>query len=63
MIQSDLCIKIKRFQASAQRHTNFYACCREPYLDITFTIVIRRKTLFYTGKKDNLLLIGRYLDI
>ncbi|XP_055331726.1 acetylcholine receptor subunit alpha-like 1 isoform X2 [Paramacrobiotus metropolitanus] len=35
-------------EAFASRHTLFYACCREPYLDITFTLVIRRKTLFYT---------------
>lgn len=25
-----------------------YACCPEPYMDITFTILIRRRTLFYT---------------
>ncbi|OQV13810.1 Acetylcholine receptor subunit beta-like 2 [Hypsibius exemplaris] len=32
----------------ARRHTIFYPCCSEPYPDITFTIVIRRKTLFFT---------------
>ncbi|CAG9559773.1 unnamed protein product [Danaus chrysippus] len=26
----------------------FYTCCDEPYLDITFNITLRRKTLFYT---------------
>ncbi|XP_046650110.1 acetylcholine receptor subunit alpha-like isoform X4 [Daphnia pulicaria] len=26
----------------------FYTCCVEPYLDITFNITMRRKTLFYT---------------
>ena len=26
----------------------FYTCCDEPYLDITFNITMRRKTLFYT---------------
>ncbi|KAF0287126.1 Acetylcholine receptor subunit alpha-like [Amphibalanus amphitrite] len=26
----------------------FYTCCNEPYLDITFNITMRRKTLFYT---------------
>ena len=25
-----------------------YTCCDEPYLDITFNITMRRKTLFYT---------------
>ena len=30
------------------RHEKFYTCCVEPYLDITFNITMRRKTLFYT---------------
>ncbi|KAM3825243.1 neuronal acetylcholine receptor subunit alpha-7-like [Vipera latastei] len=25
----------------------FYECCREPYLDITFVIIMRRRTLYY----------------
>jgi nicotinic acetylcholine receptor len=25
----------------------FYECCPDPYLDITFTIKIRRRTLYY----------------
>ena len=33
---------------SCFRHEKFYTCCDEPYLDITFNITIRRKTLFYT---------------
>ncbi|XP_018047385.1 PREDICTED: acetylcholine receptor subunit alpha-like [Atta colombica] len=32
----------------AVRHERFYTCCNEPYLDITFYITMRRKTLFYT---------------
>ncbi|XP_018350055.1 PREDICTED: acetylcholine receptor subunit alpha-like isoform X2 [Trachymyrmex septentrionalis] len=32
----------------AVRHEKFYTCCREPFLDITFYITMRRKTLFYT---------------
>ncbi|CAH1797210.1 unnamed protein product [Owenia fusiformis] len=32
----------------AKRNERFYPCCPEPYPDITFTISIRRKTLFYT---------------
>ena len=30
------------------RNMKFYTCCDEPYLDITFNITMRRKTLFYT---------------
>ncbi|XP_022243260.1 acetylcholine receptor subunit alpha-like 1 isoform X1 [Limulus polyphemus] len=32
----------------AKRKEKFYACCAEPYPDITFNITLRRKTLFYT---------------
>ena len=32
----------------AARNVKFYTCCDEPYLDITFNITMRRKTLFYT---------------
>ena len=31
----------------AQRNEVFYECCPAPYLDITFTIKIRRRTLYY----------------
>ena len=30
-----------------ERHEVFYDCCPEPYVDITFTIHIRRRTLYY----------------
>ena len=30
------------------RNKKMYTCCEEPYLDITFNITMRRKTLFYT---------------
>ncbi|NP_001297421.1 neuronal acetylcholine receptor subunit alpha-10-like precursor [Aplysia californica] len=30
-----------------RRHVVTYACCIEPYPDVRFTIVIRRKTLYY----------------
>ena len=30
------------------RNVKIYTCCDEPYLDITFNITMRRKTLFYT---------------
>ncbi|XP_076334111.1 acetylcholine receptor subunit alpha-like 1 isoform X1 [Tachypleus tridentatus] len=32
----------------AKRREKYYACCNEPYPDITFNITLRRKTLFYT---------------
>ena len=32
----------------AKRNVKYYKCCDEPYLDITFNITMRRKTLFYT---------------
>jgi len=33
--------------APANHSINFYDCCVEPYIDITFTIHIRRRTLYY----------------
>ena len=35
-------------QVPAIRNVKYYTCCDEPYLDITFNITMRRKTLFYT---------------
>ena len=32
---------------SAQRNEKYYACCKEPYPDVTFTIHMRRGSLFY----------------
>ena len=32
---------------SADRHVKYYACCQEPYPDVTFTIHMRRRSLFY----------------
>uniref|UniRef100_A0A8C6TNP9 Neuronal acetylcholine receptor subunit alpha-7 n=1 Tax=Neogobius melanostomus TaxID=47308 RepID=A0A8C6TNP9_9GOBI len=29
------------------RHEVFYDCCAEPYLDVTFVVTLRRRTLFY----------------
>uniref|UniRef100_A0A1I8I6M2 Neur_chan_LBD domain-containing protein n=1 Tax=Macrostomum lignano TaxID=282301 RepID=A0A1I8I6M2_9PLAT len=34
-------------EASARRNIAKYRCCPEPYLDLTFSLRIRRKTLFY----------------
>ncbi|KAL7297582.1 hypothetical protein TKK_0009260 [Trichogramma kaykai] len=30
-----------------KKNTIIYQCCPEPYVDITFTIQIRRRTLYY----------------
>ena len=35
-------------EVPAVRNVKYYTCCDEPYLDITFNITMRRKTLFYT---------------
>uniref|UniRef100_A0A1I8GTY3 Nicotinic acetylcholine receptor alpha 8 subunit n=1 Tax=Macrostomum lignano TaxID=282301 RepID=A0A1I8GTY3_9PLAT len=35
-------------EVPAKRHEKVYPCCPEPYPDITFAIILRRKTLFYT---------------
>ena len=32
---------------STERHETVYACCVEPYPDVTFTIHMRRGSLFY----------------
>ncbi|VEL08652.1 unnamed protein product [Protopolystoma xenopodis] len=32
---------------SALRNIEYYACCKEPYLDIKYFVVLRRRTLFY----------------
>ena len=32
----------------ATRHRKFYPCCNYPVIDITYTINVRRKKLFYT---------------
>merc|ERR550539_1578176 len=32
----------------AIRNEKYYPCCEEPYIDITFTVGLRRKSLFYT---------------
>lgn len=43
--------KNRYFQQTAgmpgQKNTITYQCCPEPYVDVTFTIQIRRRTLYY----------------
>ena len=30
-----------------ERHVVYYSCCDEPYIDITFSIRLRRRPMFY----------------
>ncbi|KAI5100335.1 neuronal acetylcholine receptor subunit alpha-7-like isoform X1 [Silurus meridionalis] len=34
-------------EVPGRRNERFYDCCKEPYPDITFTLVMRRRTLYY----------------
>ncbi|PSN40439.1 hypothetical protein C0J52_22087 [Blattella germanica] len=39
---------ISRSGMPGEKNVKEYACCPEPYVDITFYVHIRRRTLFYT---------------
>lgn len=43
-----VCLFVRALAVSVYSNEKFYTCCDEPYLDITFNITMRRKTLFYT---------------
>ncbi|KAJ8417173.1 hypothetical protein AAFF_G00284000 [Aldrovandia affinis] len=34
-------------EVPGHRNEKFYDCCKEPYPDVTFTVVMRRRTLYY----------------
>jgi nicotinic acetylcholine receptor len=34
-------------EVPGKRNEVYYECCPEPYLDVTFVIKIRRRTLYY----------------
>ncbi|XP_036399779.1 neuronal acetylcholine receptor subunit alpha-7-like [Megalops cyprinoides] len=34
-------------EVPGRRNEKFYECCMEPYPDVTFTVVMRRRTLYY----------------
>ncbi|KAG7221755.1 hypothetical protein INR49_029138 [Caranx melampygus] len=34
-------------EVTGKKNERIYACCEEPYPDITFTLVLRRRTLYY----------------
>lgn len=40
-------ISITILGVPGKRNEIYYNCCPEPYIDITFAIVIRRRTLYY----------------
>jgi len=42
-----LCFTVLRVDTPAVRNVEKYQCCPEPYIDITFSIHIRRRTLYY----------------
>lgn len=44
---SNLKLKKKKTGVPGKRNEIYYNCCPEPYIDITFAILIRRKTLYY----------------
>lgn len=38
---------VLRSEVPGRRNERFYDCCKEPYPDVTFTVVMRRRTLYY----------------
>lgn len=34
-------------EVTGKKNERIYACCEEPYPDVTFTLVLRRRTLYY----------------
>jgi len=43
-----MCVNdVNAIDVPATHSVNFYDCCVEPYIDITFMIHIRRRTLYY----------------
>lgn len=41
-------LTLVRCRSRVRHLVRYYTCCEEPYIDITFNISMRRKTLFYT---------------
>jgi len=38
----------KLLEHSAKRHELYYPCCEEPFVDLTYTIRVKRIPLFYS---------------
>lgn len=49
LLMSTVFVTIKNQLAGVpgKRNEIYYNCCPEPYIDITFAIIIRRRTLYY----------------
>lgn len=41
------CVPLSHTGMPGKKNTIVYQCCPEPYVDVTFTIQIRRRTLYY----------------
>ncbi|VDK40055.1 unnamed protein product [Taenia asiatica] len=41
-------VEFELLQVSAIRRAEYYTCCKDPFIDVTFKLALRRKTLFYT---------------
>lgn len=46
-VRNDFNVKRRVIGMPGKKNVITYACCPEPYVDITFTIKIRRRTLYY----------------
>ncbi|XP_055077525.1 CHRNA7-FAM7A fusion protein-like [Periophthalmus magnuspinnatus] len=38
---------VSLFCVPSKRNELYYECCKEPYPDVTFTVTMRRRTLYY----------------
>lgn len=43
----DCVVGVLLAEVPGRRNERFYDCCKEPYPDVTFTVVMRRRTLYY----------------
>lgn len=41
------CVLFCLAEVPGRKNERFYDCCQEPYPDVTFTVVMRRRTLYY----------------
>ena len=39
--------EFKLVSMKSQRNVQYYACCKEPFIDITYTVIVKRRSLFY----------------
>ena len=48
--------------AEVERNVVYYSCCQEPYPDVTYHLVLRRRPLFYGELKQIFLLCAASLN-